>query len=427
MGSGARADVGQAERCPPYLLPMDQRAVQAATERRVPAGASVVPPPRGLLILGIALVALNLRAAIASVGPLVADIRTDTGLSNTALGFVTTLPLLAFGVLSLLAVGVGRRLGTDRALGVALGVLGVGTLLRGARPIAALYAGTALVGVGVALANVLLPTLVKRHFPHRPGVVTSLYSSTMGLGAAAAAGLSVPIAALLGWRGALAVWVLPVAVALLAWLPQMRPTPAVGGAPSRVTIAVLGRSPLAWQVALFMGLQSLTFYVLVAWLPDLLQSRGVRETTAGGLLALSQATGIAGTLLVPVWAGASRDQRAIIGGLALLEAVGLAGLALSGVTLAWLWVSLVGFVLGGTFGLALMLLVLRSGDAETTARLSGMAQSVGYLIAATGPPVFGWLHDVTGGWRVPLGFLMAVLLAKLLAGLPAGRPGTVKA
>ncbi len=406
---------------------MNRTAANAGTPLRTPAPECVAAPRRWLLIAGIALVALNLRPALASVGPLVADIRAETGLSDAALGFITTLPLLAFGFLSFLAFGVGRRLGMDRAVGLAVGLLGVGTLLRGATPVAALYAGTALLGVGVALGNVLLPALVKRHFPHRSGQITSLYSSMMGLGATAAAGLSVPIAAQIGWRGALAVWIIPAVVALLVWLPQMRTAPEVHAPSSPGSFAMLARSALAWQLALFLGLQSLTFFVLIAWLPDLLQSRGVSETAAGGLLALSQAMGMVGTALVPLWAGASRDQRAIIWVLALLEAVGLAGLALSGVTLAWLWVSIVGFVLGGTFGLALVLLVLRSHDAETTGRLSGMAQSAGYLIAATGPPIFGWLHDITNGWRVPLGFLMIVLVAKLVAGLPAGRPGTVRA
>ena len=403
--------------------------VTSSTTRSVPSPVVPAPSPRTparwLLIAGITRVAFNLRPAIASVGPLVADIRAETGLSNAALGFVTTLPLLAFGGLSLLAVGVGRRLGMDRAVGLAVLLLGAGTLLRGAEPLAALYAGTALLGVGVALGNVLLPALAKRHFPHRSGPITSLYSTMMGLGATAAAGLSVPLAAVLGWRGALAVWVLPAVLALLVWLPQMRATPAVAVSSSRVTFAALARSRLAWQVSLFMGFQSLTFFVLVAWLPDLLQSRGASEAAAGGLLALAQAVGMAGTALVPVWAGAARDQRGIIWVLVLLEALGLAGLAVSGVALAWLWVSLLGFVLGGTFGLALTLLVLRAGDAETTGRLSGMAQSVGYLLAATGPPLFGWLHDVTDGWRVPLGFLLAVLLAKLVSGLPAGRAGTL--
>jgi len=382
---------------------------------------------RWLLIAGIALVALNLRPALASVGPLVADIRGDTGLSNAALGFITTLPLLAFGTLSILAFGVGRRLGVERAVGLAVALIGAGTLLRGAPSIATLFAGTALLGVGVALGNVLLPTLAKRHFPERAGFITSLYSSMMGLGATAAAGLSVPIAARIGWRGALAVWVLPAILALAVWLPQLRTPPATTTADAGRRFTTLARSALAWQVALFLGFQSLTFYVLVAWLPDLLQSRGVGEAAAGGLLALSQATGMAGTTIVPIWAGASRDQRAIIWTLALLEGVGLAGLLLSGASLSWLWVSLIGFVLGGTFGLALVLLVLRAHDTETTGRLSGMAQSIGYLIAAAGPPLFGWLQDLTSGWRIPLAFLVVVLLGKLAAGLPAGRARTVQA
>lgn len=385
----------------------------------------VVANPR-LLLAGIALVALNLRPAIASVGPLVGDIRADTGLPDAALGIITTLPLLSFGLLSMFAVGVGRRVGMDRAVGLAVGLIGVGTVLRGVPPLSALFAGTALMGVGVALGNVLLPALAKRHFPDRTGLITGLYSSMMGLGATAAAGLSVPIAARIGWRGALAVWAVPAVVALLVWSPQMRAAPAANGSSSRAWFGALGRSRLAWQVALFMGLQSLTFFVLVAWLPDLLQSRGVSEAAAGGLLALSQAMGMVGSALVPVWAGASRDQRPIIWVLASLEAVALLGLTLSGTTLAWLWVSMVGAVLGGTFGLALTMLVLRSHDAETTGRLSGMAQSVGYLIAASGPPLFGWLHDVSNGWRVPLGFLLVVLFGKLVSGLPAGRAATVR-
>ena len=392
-----------------------------------PPGAAATRSRPWLLIAGIALVALNLRPALASVGPLVADIRADTGLSNASLGFITTLPLLAFGVLSVFAFGAGRRLGMERAVGVAVVLLGAGTLLRGAPSVVALYAGTALLGIGVALGNVLLPALAKRYFSGRSGAITSLYSSMMGLGATAAAGLSVPIAALIGWRGALMVWVLPAVIALLVWLPQMRARTAGESSAPGVSFAALGRSALAWQVALFMGFQSLTFYVLIAWLPDLLQSRGLTEASAGGMLALSQAVGMVGTTLVPVWAGASRDQRGIMWTLALVEAAGLVGLMLPGVSLTWLWVSLLGFVLGGTFGLALTLLVLRSADAASTGRLSGMAQSVGYLIAACGPPLFGGLHDATGGWTVPLGFLLAVLLAKLVAGLPAGRTGTIRA
>ena len=378
-------------------------------------------PRRWLLVLGIALVALNLRPALASVGPLVADIRGATGLSNPAIGLLTTLPLLAFGFLSAFTSLLSRRVGMERAVAIGVVLIAAGTGLRALPPVAALYGGTILLGVGVAIGNVLLPALAKRHFPERSGGITSLYSSMMGLGATVAAGLSVPIAAELGWRGALGVWVLPAGIALGVWVPQILRRAGEGALRRGLGLARLGRSPLAWQIALFMGLQSLTFYVVLAWLPDLLQARGMTEAAAGGLLALSQATGVVGTAVVPVWAGRLRDQRRIVWTLTVLEAVGWGGLLVPGLGLEALWVGLLGFILGGTFGLALTLLVLRSSDAESAGELSGMAQSVGYLVAAVGPPMFGWLYDVSGGWTVPLWFLVVVLAGKLAAGLPAGR------
>ncbi|MDT8369302.1 MAG: MFS transporter [Longimicrobiales bacterium] len=359
------------------------------------------------------------------MGPLVAEIRADTGLSNAALGFLTTLPLLAFGFLSLFTSGVSRRFGMERTVALALVLIGIGSALRGVPAVAALYLGTALFGVGVALGNVLLPALAKRHFPDHSGRITGLYSGMMGIGATAAAGLSVPLAiGLGGWRASLAIWMVPAAVALLVWLPQTR-GPVTRRARGHASLRALGRSPLAWQIALFMGLQSLTFYVTIAWLPDLLQSRGLGEAAAGGLLALSQATGVFGSAAIPVWAGSTRDQRPIIWTLGALEAASLGGLLLPGVTLAWLWVGVLGFVLGGTFALALTLLVLRSSDSEATGELSGMAQSVGYLVAATGPPLFGLVHDATGGWSLPLAALLVVLAGKIAVGLGAGRPGRV--
>jgi len=380
---------------------------------------------RWLLIVGIALVALNLRPALASVGPLVADIRFATGLSNAAIGFLTTLPLLAFGVLSLFTSSVCRRVGMERAVALALVLIGLGTALRGLTPVALLFVGTALFGVGVALGNVLLPALAKRHFPYRSGGITSLYSSMMGIGATAAAGLSVPIAGVLGWRGSLAAWSALAVVAFAAWLPFTTRPPREGDNGDGVGLRVLARSALAWEVAIFMGLQSLTFYVTIAWLPDLLQSRGLSEAAAGGLLALSQATGVLGSAAIPVWASRREDQRPVVWTLTAFEAIALGGLLLPAGQLAALWVGLLGFILGGTFALALTLLVLRAPDAESTTQLSGMAQSVGYLVAAVGPPLFGWAFDLSGGWTIPLASLMVVLSAKCAAGWLAGRPGRV--
>ncbi|WP_412061759.1 MFS transporter [Rubrivirga sp. IMCC45206] len=387
---------------------------------------AAVPGSRALLVAGIVLVALNLRPALAGVGPLVADIRLATGLSNTALGLLTTLPLLAFGVVSAFTPVVTRRLGVGGALGLALVLIGVGTGVRWVPSVALLFGGTALLGVGIALGNVLLPAIVKRDFAERSGPMTALYSSAMGLGAAAAAGVSVPLASALGWRGALGVWAVLAAAALAVWIPQVRrrvPTARRGTIVD--SLRDLGRSRLAWAVALFMGLQSLAYYVLLAWLPDLLQSQGSGAAEAGWMLALSQAAGIAGSAVVPIWAGRRPDQRPIVWALAVAEAVALAGLMLPGGTWAALWVTIIGFVLGGSFGLSLLFLAIRADTPETAAELSGMAQSVGYLVAAVGPALFGGLHDLTGGWVVPILSLAVVLVAKVAAGLPAARDAQV--
>lgn len=381
---------------------------------------------RALLVAGVVLVALNLRPALAGVGPLVADIRVATGLSNTALGLLTTLPLVAFGLLSAFTPVVTRRLGVEGALGLALVLIGAGTAVRAVPPGALLFGGTAILGVGIALGNVLLPALVKRDFAERSGPMTSLYSSAMGLGATVAAGVSVPLAGVVGWRGALAAWAGLAVLALVVWLPQLgrRALPRPRGT-ALDSLRDLGRSRLAWAVALFMGLQSLTFYVVLAWLPDLLQGRGLAPEAAGWMLALSQAAGIAGSAVVPLWAGRRPDQRRIIWWLAAVEALALGGLLLPSGALAGLWVSLLGFVLGGSFGLSLLFLAIRADTPETAAELSGMAQSVGYLVAAVGPFLFGALHDLTAGWTVPLLSLVAVLGLKVAAGLPAARDGQV--
>src|SRR5690606_12777217 len=379
-----------------------------------------------LLALGVVLLAINLRSALASVGPLVPDIRAATGLANPSIGLLTALPLLAFGLLSAFTSIVTRRLGIEGGVVLALSLVAAGTFARGIPPQALLFGGTILLGVGIAPGNVLLPALAKLYFLDRPGSLTSLYSSVMGLGATAAAGVSAPLAASFGWRVALSVWAVPALVALGVWIPLARRRRRLDtSAPGPSRLRALGGSGLAWQIALFMGLPPLTFYVLLAWMPDLRRSQGFGAAAAGGLLALSQAAGVLGTAAVPLWAGSMEDQRRIVWILGILEAGSLAGLFVGGGALAIASVAVLGFVLGGTFGLALLLLVLRTADAHTAGELSGMAQSIGYLIAAAGPTVFGLIHDLLGGWTVPLVFLAAVPVAKVGVGVGAGRPGCV--
>ncbi|WP_421978463.1 CynX/NimT family MFS transporter [Roseivirga seohaensis] len=385
-------------------------------------------PKQALLIAGILFIAINLRPALASVGPLVSTIRESTGLSNSMLGLLTALPLLAFGVVSMLTTLFTKRFGMAATLAGALLLITIGILVRSIDFIPALYIGTILSGIGIAFGNVLLPSLVKRNFESNSGLITSLYSGVMAIGAATAAGISVPLAQneVFGWRGALGVWALLSFAAFFIWLPQIwRIKKAKKHRNFLKAMKHLTRSALAWKVAIFMGLQSFAFYVILAWVPDILQSRGFDASYSGWMLSLSQGTGVLGSLVIPIWAGRKKDQRSIILVLVLLEAISLVGLMFPQAGLVPIWVSLIGFALGGSFGLVLMLIIFRSDDSETAAELSGMAQSIGYLIAATGPILFGSIFDLTGNWSYSLAFLLAIALLKLYVGLGAGKPGKI--
>jgi len=381
-----------------------------------------------LLIAGILFIAINLRPALASVGPLIEDIREATGLSTTLLGILTTIPLMMFGAVSTLAPLFTRRFGIGGTLLGAMALLAVGIGIRSIAWVPALYFGTFLFGIAIAFGNVLLPGLTKRNFSTNSGFITSLYSAVMAVGASLAAGISVPLAhdAGLGWRGSLGVWSILAIMAFLIWMPQLSRLKKIKANQSYLdAMKSLGKSRLAWKVALFMGLQSMTFYVILAWLPAILQSRGYDASFSGWMLSLSQAMGILGSLAVPILAGKRRDQRGIVWFLVIVEIIGIIGLLLPQFGWIALWVSLIGFVLGGTFGLALLFIVLRSHDAESATELSGMAQSIGYLIAATGPIIFGSIFDFSGSWTYSLVFLFVIAALKLIMGLGAGRPGKV--
>ena len=377
-----------------------------------------------LLIAGIILIGFNLRPALSGVGPLIAMIREATGLSNSMLGLLTTLPLMAFGVLSTLTPLFTRRFGLEKTLSGALLLLTAGIVLRAFGYIPLLFLGTILLGIAIAFGNVLLPALVKRDFDKRSGFMTSLYSGMMGVGAALAAGLSVPIAESFpgSWKTSLGVWGLFSFLAFLVWLSQNKfSVPTNSKRSFKKAMKDLGSNSLAWNVALFLGLQSIAFYVILAWLPDILISKGFSSSEAGWYLSLSQVTGVLGSVLVPVIAAKKDDQRKYISVLILLEALSLIGLWLGTNATVFLWVSGIGFSLGGSFGLALLFIVLRSSDSETATELSGMSQSIGYLLAATGPILIGAVFDLTGDWDTALYILFMILFFKLYTGLKAGK------
>lgn len=278
-------------------------------------------------------------------------------------------------------------------------------------------------GTGIAFGNVLIPSLIKRDFPDKSGKMTGSYTGILAIGTSIAAGVSFPLAKYIGWRWALGVWAIPAFIALIVWSPQLRhQTRAHHSRRFIQSIKHLGKNSLAWQVALFMGLQSLTFYVILAWLPEILQAQGMSPSRAGLIFSLAEAAGIFGSLLFPILAEKVQNHRLLIGVLIVLETISLLGLIFPAIPFITPWALLIGFELGGTFSLSLLFIVLRTSTTEGATELSGMAQSIGYLLAAVGPALFGFFFDISHTWALPLILLLVVLFFKCIAGLGAARP-----
>ncbi|CAM5482790.1 MFS transporter [Streptomyces xanthochromogenes] len=393
-----------------------------------------------VLLVGIVLASLNMRAALASVSPLVSDISQSFGLSSTASSLVTSVPVLFLGLGALVAPWLARRFGSEPVLLFALLLLAGGILVRVAPSPVALYGGGVLVGTAIALLNVLMPGLIKRDFPDKAASMTSVYTGAMIAGATLVAASSVPLEKAFGgsWEASLAVWSLLAVLAAVTWLPQVLIARGRTGHEVRMASARPGtgtgtgsaaksvwRSALAWQVTLFMGLQSLWSYVLIAWMPTIFTDHGMSRSTAGVIFAFNNLIQVAGAFAVPLLAGRMRSQRPLIVLVTSLVAAGYAGLMIAPVSGAWLWAGVLGIGQGGAVGLALTMIVLRSGDAQTAARLSGMAQTVGYLLAAVGPLAAGAVHQATGGWTIPIALVLGVCAAALAVGLFAARDRTV--
>ncbi|MER5883823.1 MFS transporter [Streptomyces sp. NPDC001941] len=407
----------------PVLI--DAEADVRGSTRAVAARRALLSHPV-LLFVGIVLASLNMRAALASVSPLVGEISADFGLSSTGGSLVTSVPVLFLGVGALVAPWLARRFGTEPVLLAALVLLAAGIVVRVVPSVYALYGGGVLVGTAIALLNVLMPGLIKRDFPDRAASMTSLYTGAMIAGATMAAAASVPLERAFGdsWEASLAFWAVLAAVAAVAWLPQVVIARGRTGHEVRASAGTgrnVWRSGLAWQVTLFMGLQSLWSYVLIAWMPTVFTDHGMSRSTAGVVFAFNNLVQVAGAFLVPLLAGRTRGQRPLVVLVTTLVAAGYAGLIAAPVSGAWLWAAVLGVGQGGAVGLALTLIVLRTGDAATAARLSGMAQTVGYLLAALGPLAAGAVHQATGDWTVPLALMLVVCAAALVVGLLAAR------
>ncbi|MBD7968454.1 CynX/NimT family MFS transporter [Paenibacillus gallinarum] len=377
-----------------------------------------------ILVVALLLVGANLRAPITSIGPLLGSIKESTGISNTLAGMITTVPLLAFAVLSPFASKLSRRFGMERVIFCALLFIALGAIGRTLFGAGSLFAGTILVGLGIAVCNVLLPSLVKQEFPNKVGVMTGAYTLSMNICGALASGISIPLAVQLGigWKGALACWVILTVLALATWLPRMRSARLSAATSASYQSHVnMWKSPLAWQITFFMGLQSFIFYNIVSWLPEILMDRGMVADTAGWMLSLTQFSMMPFTFLVPILASRMKSQTPLVYVTFSLYTVGILGLIFGSTTLVPLWVSLIGIAGSFSFGLVMMFFNLRTKTAGEAAELSGMAQSIGYLMAAVGPMMFGYLHDLTASWTIPLFLLFGASILIFICGLGAAK------
>ncbi|BFV58164.1 CynX/NimT family MFS transporter [Kitasatospora sp. CMC57] len=380
-----------------------------------------------LLLFGIVLVALNMRASLAAVSPLITEVQRSFGLSATASGLITTVPVLFQGLGAPLTPRLTRRFGAEKVVLGAVLTLGAGIVLRVLPDSFALYAGCMVIGVAIAVLNVSMPGLVKRQFPGRAAAMTGVYSTSMLIGATLAAAVSVPLEKVFGggWEGSLGAWSLLALVAAVAWLPQVlrsrQERAAAAAAPAGKPIEGVWKSGLAWQVSAFMGISSLMVYTLIAWLPTILVDHGMARGEAGLVFAFSNLVQVAGAFLVPLVAGRMTRQRGLAVSMAALNATGVVVLLLAPVSGAWVSATVLGLAQGGSLGLALAFLVLRTDSALGAAQLGGMSQAVGYLVAAVGPVGAGALHQLTGGWGLPLGLLLVMAALAAGAGWGAGR------
>ncbi len=379
-------------------------------------------------LVAILALAFNLRPVAVSIGPVLADISADIGLDGVTAGLLTALPTACFAAFGALAPWASQRVGVvpTVSLGLVALIAGqAGRLVVGSP--GAFLAFSALALAGMALANVLMPTLVRMHYPDRIGTATALYSLTLTLGVTTASAATVPIAhALGGWRSSLVVWIATGAIALAIWAPfLLRARGGARGSGQRVSLGLIARTRLGWALAVLFGIQSAQAYSIFGWLPSVFQSAGLSEVDAGYMLGIATGVGIVPAFAVPVLvARMTRPSRLFLGIMAFLIA-GYIGLVIAPSTVPWLWAAFL--ALGqASFPLVLALFGLRARTPGATAALSGFAQSVGYGIAMLGPLSFGVLHEVTGTWAAPIAVQLAACIPMIVAGLYACRPAMIE-
>ncbi|WP_026814105.1 CynX/NimT family MFS transporter [Arenibacter certesii] len=376
-----------------------------------------------LILLGILFIAANLRAPITSVGPVINEISDSLSLSPAFVGLLTAIPLISFALLSAFAPRVARKTGLERLLLYSLMVLALGLFTRSVGNVPLLFIGAALIGAAITVGNVLMPAYIKKTFPNKVGIVTGMYLVSMNLTSALAAGFSIRIGQVsgMGWQGSIGIWGILAVVSLFIWYPQVKKSPVITAQGKRTSSKALWKSSLAWNIAVFMGLQSLLFYCLAAWLPTILQSWGMSPDRSGWMLSFIQMAQLPIMLIGPILAARMKDQISLVWVTFILLMLGLAGIIFGKTSFVIPSVISIGISLGLAFTLAMMFMVLRTKTTSESAELSGMSQTVGYIIAACGPPVFGALFSLSNNWYVPLALLVVSAILLLVVGLTSAK------
>lgn len=377
--------------------------------------------------VGLLLIGLNLRISIASVGPVLSEIRDDLHLNATVVSLLTSIPVITFGALAFLTPALSRRFGLYRLLAIVMTVLVIGTAVRLHASLGALFLGTLLIGASIAVGNVVVPALIKKDFPGRTGLMTGAYSAMLFLGAALASGLTAPLVPHLGgsWRAALAFWTIPAVLALIIWLPRVLQRGEADATPIRTLEASFFRRILTDRIALavtaLMSIQSMSYYAVLTWVPTLLRDNGMDAATAGWMVAFSALPAAISSMIFPLIARRMRPVWLAMLFTVLLYGAGYLGLAIAPLDAPYLWMTLIGLGQGGSISLSLSYIVWRSPDALHAGYVSTMSQGFGYLVAGLGPTGIGALYAFSGGWTIPLIGLGLLLVAQMAVGAIASR------
>jgi CP family cyanate transporter-like MFS transporter len=441
----------------------DHRRTRSRTHRdddptatgRVPAARSAAAPDRRsgatartgspwtlrLVALGLVLAALNLRPAISGLGPLLEEVRAGLGMSGTVAGLLTSMPSLCFAAFGGLAPRLARRFGPAAVLVAGMAAITAGLALRPFTGSTGLFLATSVLALaGIAVSNVLMPVVVKHWFPDRVGAMTGLYSMALSLGTAGAAAVTVPMTDALGgnWRLGLAAWAVLAALSVIPWAAVLRTgarrrdTAAGKSATAREAQARdaaaglrISRSPTAWALGVFFGLQASAAYIIMGWLPQIFRDAGVSAPAAGLMLAVTMGMGIPLSFVLPRVAARMSHQGPLAAGLGVCGLAGYAGLWFAPAAGAWAWVLLLG-VSNCAFPLVLTMIGMRSRTSNGVVKLSAFAQSTGYLLSIPGPILVGALRQHSGGWHAPLLLMAGLMAAQIAVGTLAGRDRCVE-